>query len=113
MRSSVDSIFSNPYRIAAANSVINGIDITYSQEWSMSKLLWLAIGKFTWNIDAALKRDRINHKKDDMWMAAEFVDERTIKDPIESAELYRIIDEALVKRLFMLKRIERKISGGK
>lgn len=92
-------------------AILDGVDIEYKKQWQLHRLSWLVTGSFVWNIDEAMGRKRVNHNKDEIWVAPELVDNECIKSPIESKELFYSIDRALVKRLFALNRIARKLES--
>lgn len=96
MRSNLIATESNTYRQAAMADVVAGIHFKYNQIWSPSALSWVVMGQFN---------------KDGLWCAYEYADDECLKSPVESAELYEGIDNALVDRMFRLKRIERKLAG--
>lgn len=111
MKSNLIAIEPNLHRSLAIADVLYGVDITYNQSWIADKVSWLIYGEFTWNIDKALGRLKVNISNEERWMAPEYADTECLNDKEESAYLYRCIDKALLTRLFSLKRIERKLAG--
>ena len=85
----------NPYRRIAMLSVIKDIDVKYDKYWRADMISWIVYGGFTLN--------------NETWTAPEMVDDECLNNPDECEELYRSIDGALLKRLFALKRIERRL----
>lgn len=85
----------NPYRRGAMLNVVKDIDFIYEKNWSPHRESWIVSGRFAWNSNT--------------WVAPEMVDDQCLNDPDECEELYQSIDGALLKRLFALKRIERRL----
>ena len=110
MKSSLIANEPNPYRRGAMLSVANDIEFKYRKDWNLAKVCWVVCGQFVWNIDKALNRSRVYNNNDESWAALEYVDDITLKSVEESAELYSVIDRALVDRVFKLKRIARRLA---
>ena len=109
MRTELQCFEPNPHKRLAILNATKGVDVEYDKYWDAIRFTWVVTGTFTYNIDRALKRLKINLSKDERWTAPEWVDDECLSSPEESDELYRSIDKALLARLFSLKRIERKL----
>tara|TARA_R110002020_G_scaffold330499_2_gene546143 strand:+ start:5764 stop:6177 length:414 start_codon:yes stop_codon:yes gene_type:complete len=101
----------NPYRKQAIESVLRGVVVEYKEECHPHGLPWLSMASFTWNIDAAMGRDLVHHDKDEIWIAAELIDQQTIDTPEEMRFLRHGQDKCLLDQLFVNRRIVRKLSG--
>ena len=99
----------NPYRANAIYNAIRSIEFKYDERWVTDKLSWIVIGSFTWNIDKKLGRGMVNLKKDEIWIAPEYVDDECLSSPEEKEHLYKSINKALVRRLLQLDRVARKL----
>ena len=109
MKTDLLGIEHNPYRRAAIIDAVEGIDFKYHKDWVANRSCWIVVGQFVWNIDRALKRAMVSLKKDDRWIAAEYVDDKSLASAEDIACFYKLIDKAMLTRLFKLRRIQRRL----